>query len=93
MALIACALAVWLLAGPPVPSTPPAVAHGSFSHITVEDGLPHSYVRAIIKDRDGFMWFATARGVVRYDGAQPRRLPPRPERPQQPAVRRPDLPA
>ena len=47
----------------------PAAAPGSFSHITVEDGLPHSYVRAIIKDRAGFMWFATARGLVRYDGA------------------------
>ena len=69
MTLIACALAVRLLAAPLVPSPPPAVAHGSFSHITVEDGLPHSYVRAIIKDRDGFMWFATARGLVRYDGA------------------------
>ena len=69
MTLIACALAVRLLAAPLMPSPPPAVAHGSFSHITVEDGLPHSYVRAIIKDRDGFMWFATARGLVRYDGA------------------------
>ena len=47
----------------------PAVASGSFSHLTVEDGLPHSYVRAIIKDHQGFMWFATARGLVRYDGA------------------------
>ena len=70
MALIASALAAWLLAGPRVSSPPPAVAHGSFSHLTVEDGLPHSYVRAIIKDRDGFMWFATARGLVRYDGAR-----------------------
>jgi signal transduction histidine kinase/ligand-binding sensor domain-containing protein len=70
MPLIASALAAWLLAGPLGFSSPPAVANGSFSHITVEDGLPHSYVRAIIKDRDGFMWFATARGLVRYDGAR-----------------------
>ncbi|MCI4355469.1 MAG: hypothetical protein L3K06_08935, partial [Thermoplasmata archaeon] len=58
-------LVALLLAGP--------LAHGgeigSFSHLTVEDGLPHSYVRSILKDRDGFMWFATARGLVRYDGA------------------------
>ena len=27
-------------------------------------------MRAILKDRDGFMWFATARGLVRYDGAR-----------------------
>jgi signal transduction histidine kinase/ligand-binding sensor domain-containing protein len=53
-------------------SPPAAVASppGSFSHLTVEDGLPHSYVRSILKDSDGFMWFATARGLVRYDGAR-----------------------
>ena len=70
MALTGHALSALLLAGGVAPAAPgPAVAPGSFSHITVEDGLPHSYVRAIIKDRDGFMWFATARGLVRYDGA------------------------
>ena len=70
-ALIGRALAALLLASPLVSSPlAHAAAHGSFSHITVEDGLPHSYVRAIIKDSDGFMWFATARGLVRYDGAR-----------------------
>jgi signal transduction histidine kinase/ligand-binding sensor domain-containing protein len=76
MVVSAPALVAWLLALPPVPVAPapiavpsPAIASPSFSHLTVEDGLPHSYVRAIIKDRDGFMWFATARGLVRYDGA------------------------
>jgi ligand-binding sensor domain-containing protein/signal transduction histidine kinase len=70
MALTASALAAWLLASA-LESSPlaPAVAPGSFTHLTVEDGLPHSYVRAIIKDHEGFMWFATARGLVRYDGA------------------------
>jgi signal transduction histidine kinase/ligand-binding sensor domain-containing protein len=68
-ALIGSTLAVVALAGPL--AFPPAAlaAAASFSHLTVEDGLPHSYVRAIIKDHDGFMWFATARGLVRYDGA------------------------
>src|SRR6185436_16622182 len=46
-----------------------ALPPGVFSHLTVEDGLPHTFVRSIIKDHDGFMWFATLRGVVRYDGA------------------------
>jgi signal transduction histidine kinase/ligand-binding sensor domain-containing protein len=68
MLLIGHSLVALLLAGPPAPA-PPAVAPGSFSHLTVEDGLPHSYVRAILKDHAGFMWFATARGLVRYDGA------------------------
>ena len=69
MALTGGTLAALLLAGPLGALPPSAVAPGSFSHVTVEDGLPHSYVRAIIKDRGGFMWFATARGLVRYDGA------------------------
>ena len=60
-------LAAFLLLA--VPASP-ADAPGAFSHLTVEDGLPHSYVRSILRDRDGFMWFATARGVVRYDGAR-----------------------
>jgi signal transduction histidine kinase/ligand-binding sensor domain-containing protein len=69
--LIGRALAALLLASPLVSSPlAHAAAHGAFSHLTVEDGLPHSYVRAIIRDRDGFMWFATARGLVRYDGAR-----------------------
>jgi len=64
---------VVLLLGAPAaasPAAPSPSAPGAFSHLTVEDGLPHSYVRSIIEDRDGFMWFATARGVVRYDGAR-----------------------
>ncbi len=70
MALIGGALAGGLVAGL-LALLPPAgaAAPGAFTHITVEDGLPHPYVRAIIKDHAGFMWFATARGLVRYDGA------------------------
>jgi ligand-binding sensor domain-containing protein len=39
-----------------------------FEHLTVEDGLPSSWVYDITKDRRGFMWFATAGGLTRYDG-------------------------
>ncbi|MFN8093857.1 MAG: two-component regulator propeller domain-containing protein [Vicinamibacteria bacterium] len=67
MAPFGWTLAAALLLAVPAP---PAAAPGAFSHLTVEDGLPHSYVRSILRDRDGFMWFATARGVVRYDGAR-----------------------
>ncbi len=62
LSLLALTMAMPSAAG----ASPPA----SFSHLTVEDGLPHSYVRSILKDRDGFMWFATARGLVRYDGVR-----------------------
>lgn len=37
-------------------------------HYSTEDGLSHDGVRAIIKDRDGFMWFGTWDGINRFDG-------------------------
>lgn len=33
-----------------------------------EDGLSHDIVRSILKDREGFMWFATWDGINRFDG-------------------------
>jgi len=39
-----------------------------FCHITTEDGLPGCAVYSIIQDPDGFMWFGTNSGMVRYDG-------------------------
>lgn len=58
-----------LLTAQPVAAGDAPGLRGPLSHLTVEDGLPHSFVRSILKDRSGFMWFATARGLVRYDGA------------------------
>ncbi len=40
-----------------------------FEHLGVEEGLPHETVLSVIQDQDGFMWFATADGLSRYDGA------------------------
>lgn len=40
----------------------------SFRHIQVKDGLSHSQINHIYKDSKGFMWFATASGLNRYDG-------------------------
>ena len=37
-------------------------------HLTVDNGLPSNHVYASLMDSDGFLWFATDRGVVRYDG-------------------------
>ena len=39
-----------------------------FTHITNLDGLSQSTVQAIVKDKDGFMWFGTQDGLDRYDG-------------------------
>jgi ligand-binding sensor domain-containing protein len=37
-------------------------------HYGVEDGLPSSEVYDVIQDSKGYMWFATDRGVCRFDG-------------------------
>lgn len=39
-----------------------------YQHLSVEDGLPSSEVYDVLQDDDGFMWFATDRGIARYDG-------------------------
>jgi ligand-binding sensor domain-containing protein/signal transduction histidine kinase/DNA-binding response OmpR family regulator len=39
-----------------------------FSHITGENGLSQSNVKAILQDSYGFMWFGTKNGLNRYDG-------------------------
>ena len=39
-----------------------------FKHLTIDDGLPSNTIHSIIKDKHGFMWFATMNGLARYDG-------------------------
>jgi ligand-binding sensor domain-containing protein len=43
-----------------------------FTRLAVEDGLSHGWVRAILKDRRGFLWFGTADGLSRFDGTEVR---------------------
>jgi ligand-binding sensor domain-containing protein/signal transduction histidine kinase len=50
-------------------STPASLGNLRFTHLSVADGLSHSDVRAIVQDRQGFMWFGTwLGGLNRYDG-------------------------
>jgi len=39
-----------------------------FRHLTIDDGLSHSYVSCIFQDDQGFMWFGTFDGLNKYDG-------------------------
>lgn len=41
-----------------------------FKHLEAKDGLSNNQVLDIFKDSEGFMWFATASGLNRYDGYQ-----------------------
>ncbi len=40
------------------------------THLTTADGLPDGAVHTILQDSQGFMWFGTEDGLVRYDGQQ-----------------------
>lgn len=39
-----------------------------FEHYGVEDGLQSPEIYSQIQDNDGYMWFATSKGVSRFDG-------------------------
>lgn len=40
----------------------------SFQQLGLAQGLPSSHVTSIIQDNQGFMWFATTKGLSRFDG-------------------------
>jgi len=42
--------------------------HYNFAKLNAYTGLSQNQVNAILKDGDGFLWFATAYGLNRYDG-------------------------
>ncbi len=47
-----------------------AVAQYHIDSWTTDNGLPHNSVRAILQTRDGYLWLATADGLVRFDGVR-----------------------
>jgi len=40
----------------------------SFTRLMVSDGLAENTVRAVVQDRDGFIWVGTQDGLDKYDG-------------------------
>lgn len=39
-----------------------------FRQLSVNDGLSHSDVTAMVQDHSGFLWFGTHNGLNKYDG-------------------------
>ncbi|GAL82289.1 hypothetical protein JCM19274_1603 [Algibacter lectus] len=39
-----------------------------FTNYTTDDGLPSNHIYKIAQDQKGFLWFATAKGLVKYNG-------------------------
>ncbi|MEE9407350.1 MAG: histidine kinase [Polaribacter sp.] len=40
----------------------------TFKEITVKDGLPSNLVYSFVKDKNGYIWFATDNGISKYNG-------------------------
>ena len=59
-ASLVCLSPLWLSAQPP--------SKIFFEEYGVKDGLPEEYVQSIIQDDQGFIWFGTQNGLVKYDG-------------------------
>src|SRR5436190_12994766 len=41
-----------------------------FDNWTTDNGLPQNSVNAITQTRDGYLWFTTSDGLVRFDGVR-----------------------
>jgi len=51
-------------------AAPNALADYRFDNWTTDNGLPNNSVHDIVQTRDGYLWFATHDGLVRYDGVK-----------------------
>ncbi|MCD8291144.1 MAG: hybrid sensor histidine kinase/response regulator, partial [Prevotella sp.] len=52
----------------PLKAAQRSVSNYYFFHISIDNGLSQSNVKAILQDSYGFMWFGTKNGLNRYDG-------------------------
>ena len=50
--------------------TTTAHAQYRFDHWTADNGLPQNSVRGIVQAQDGYLWFTTFDGLVRFDGVR-----------------------
>jgi len=61
-------LAAALLSGAPSLANERALQDLYRDHWTTRDGLPHNSINAIAQTPEGYLWFATWEGLVRYNG-------------------------
>jgi signal transduction histidine kinase/ligand-binding sensor domain-containing protein len=47
-----------------------ASAQYRFDSWTADTGLPQNYIKDILQSRDGYLWFTTGDGLVRFDGVK-----------------------
>ena len=70
----ALAVAHLLLSGAEAPSRPADAADDLHRYLSqswqTEDGLPQNAIQAITQTRDGYLWFGTPAGLVRFDGVR-----------------------
>jgi signal transduction histidine kinase/ligand-binding sensor domain-containing protein len=59
---------LWLLSAFVCAATGRVSAQYRFDSWTTDNGLPQASVNSILQTRDGFLWFTTFGGLVRYDG-------------------------
>jgi signal transduction histidine kinase/ligand-binding sensor domain-containing protein/CheY-like chemotaxis protein len=63
-------LSVALAAGAARPAVAEDLRHYVRQTWQTADGLPQNSVRAIVQTREGYLWLATAEGLVRFDGVR-----------------------
>jgi ligand-binding sensor domain-containing protein/signal transduction histidine kinase len=51
-------------------SVQPIRAQYRFDTYSTDDGLPQNSVHSIVQTRDGYLWFTTFDGLIRYDGVR-----------------------
>ena len=63
-----------LVFGVEAPSRPADAADALHRYLSeswqTEDGLPQNAIQAITQTRDGYLWFGTPAGLVRFDGVR-----------------------
>ncbi|HSH40452.1 MAG TPA: two-component regulator propeller domain-containing protein [Chthoniobacterales bacterium] len=63
-------LALWSATQAIAAQPPDLSAEYTVQSWQIEHGLPQNSVRSITSDDDGYLWFGTEEGLVRYDGAK-----------------------